>query len=469
MKMNRINTKIVSCFLTLFLVLSCTKDRNSADIPPVPTPSTISELVFVNSRLSLLTEALDRTGLLQTLDIEGPFTLFAPPNEAFELFLQENSYNNIADVPLDLLRSILLNHVINGQFVVTDLFSSPIKTLATQDNSDLNLSMVIDDSSGGFIINGEVNIDINNFDFRASNGIVHIVDGIISLPSVSTFTNATPGLSTLAGVLPTELVNTIGSEGDFTLLAPNNNAFINISDLPTGNTLTNLLLNHVIDNSLTSTDFVTMGPTYSKSMATNSDMNNLSLYHRIDKNDNLIFNGISRVEEADIVATNGIIHIVDEVITIPTVVTFATADPDFSTLVSALTTLTPETPFVDILSRTETNNGDMINPPFTVFAPTNMAFDAITVPEEDVLTEVLFHHVASGVNITSGTSTQNGNSTVSTLEGDNLIITLPGTNNNIADVTDGSGNTDLGIIKVDIQAGNGIIHVLNKVAIPNLE
>ncbi|WP_203257962.1 fasciclin domain-containing protein [Hyunsoonleella ulvae] len=467
--MNRINAKFVSCFLTLFLVLSCTKDRDSSDIPPVPTPTTISELVFVNSRLSLLTEALDRTGLLVTLDIEGPFTFFAPTNEAFERFLQENSYNNIADVPVVLLRNILLNHVIDGQFVITDLFLSPIKTLATQDNSDLNLSMLIDDSSGGFIINGEVNIDINNFDFRASNGVIHIVDGVIKLPTIATLANATAELSTLAEVLPTELVNTLSSEDNLTLLAPNNNAFFNIPEVPTGNALTNLLLNHFINDNLASTDFTAMGPTYSKSMGTYLDTNSLSLYHRIDDNDDLVFNGISKVQEADIVATNGIIHIVDEVVAIPTVVTFATADPDFSTLVSALTTLTPETPFVDILSRTETNNGDMINPPFTIFAPTNMAFDAITVPEEDVLTEVLFHHVASEVNITSGTSTQNGTSTVSTLEGDNLIITLPGTDSNIADVTDGSGNTDLGIIKVDIQAGNGVIHVLNKVAIPNLE
>ncbi|GGD25492.1 fasciclin domain-containing protein [Hyunsoonleella pacifica] len=467
--MNRINAKIVSCFLTLFLVLSCTNDRNSSDIPTGPTPSTISELVFVNTRLSLLTEALDRTGLLQTLDIEGPFTLFAPPNEVFEQFLRENSYTDLSEVPVDLLRNILLNHVIDGEFVITDLFSLSIKTLATQNNSDLNLSMLIDDSSGGFIINGEVSIDINNFDVRASNGIIHIVDGVINLPTVATLVNANPNLTALAGVLPSELINTLSSESNFTLLAPNDNAFANTSEIPSGDTLANLLSNHVINDNLSSTDFVAMGPTYSKSMGTYLDTNSLSLYHRIDDNDDLVFNGISKVQQADIVATNGIIHIVDEVVAIPTVVTFATADPDFSTLVSALTTLTPETSFVDILSRTETNNGDMINPPFTVFAPTNMAFDAITVPEEGVLTEVLLHHVASEVNITSGTSTQNGSSTVSTLEGDNLIITLPGTDSNIADVTDGSGNTDLGIIKVDIQAGNGIIHVLNKVAIPNLD
>ena len=55
-----------------------------------------------------------------------------------------------------------------------------------------------------------------------------------------------------------------------------------------------------------------------------------------------------------------------------------------------------------------------------------------------------------------------------TLQGDNITINLPGTGGTSADVTDGAGNTDIGIIAVDVQADNGVIHVLNKVMIPNL-
>jgi len=162
-----------------------------------------------------------------------------------------------------------------------------------------------------------------------------------------------------------------------------------------------------------------------------------------------------------VVTTNGIIHAIDAVIPIPTVVTFAVADPDFSTLVSALTTLTPATDFVSILSDTESL--------FTVFAPTDTAFSALaSIPEETVLTQVLLHHVIGSANVTSGDLTPNGVTTAASLEGDDLTITLPGTGNNIADLTDGSGNTDIGIIFVDVQAGNGVIHVINKVAIPTL-
>ena len=61
-----------------------------------------------------------------------------------------------------------------------------------------------------------------------------------------------------------------------------------------------------------------------------------------------------------------------------------------------------------------------------------------------------------------------GSDTVETLQGDSITITAPGTGGNIANVEDGAGNTDIGIIAVDVQADNGVIHVLNKVMIPNL-
>jgi uncharacterized surface protein with fasciclin (FAS1) repeats len=124
---------------------------------------------------------------------------------------------------------------------------------------------------------------------------------------------------------------------------------------------------------------------------------------------------------------------------------------------------------VDILSRTEGGNLDNIDPFFTVFAPTNDAFDALEeIPGETVLIEVLNHHVITDANIAS-TDLVTGANPATTLQGDDIIITLPGTGGNIGDVEDGAGNTDIGIIAVDVQADNGVIHVLNKVMIPNLQ
>jgi uncharacterized surface protein with fasciclin (FAS1) repeats len=137
-------------------------------------------------------------------------------------------------------------------------------------------------------------------------------------------------------------------------------------------------------------------------------------------------------------------------------------------LVTALTAATPATDFASVLSGVG---------PFTVFAPTNDAFQGLLDSNmawndlgdigETLLTSVLNYHVVSG-NIRSGDLTNPGNTTATTLLGQDLTITLPGSGNNIADITDGAGNTGIGIIAVDVQAGNGVIHVLNQVLLPGI-
>jgi len=162
---------------------------------------------------------------------------------------------------------------------------------------------------------------------------------------------------------------------------------------------------------------------------------------------------------------NGIVHLVDAVIGLPTVVTFATADAgNFSNLVAALTA-TGQPDFVSTLS---TANGT--DPaPFTVFAPTDQAFaDLLTELgatglgdiDSATLTATLNHHVVAGANVVSGMLTDN--MTISTLGGD---IT--------ANVTGGATLTDANdrvsnIVAVDVQASNGIIHVIDKVILPPL-
>jgi uncharacterized surface protein with fasciclin (FAS1) repeats len=291
-------------------------------------------------------------------------------------------------------------------------------------------------------------------------------DDTVPMPeTISELAVATPDLSNLVAALTrANLVETLDAPGNYTVFAPTNaafsaflsaNNFASVNDVPV-NVLTQVLLNHVIAEELPAASLTTG---YKNTLASYADSDlNLSMF--INTSGGVKLNGVSNVVSPNIEATNGVIHVVDAVIGIPTVVTFATADPTFSTLVSALTTLTPATDFVSILSDTEAA--------FTVFAPTNAAFNALaSVPEETVLTQVLLHHVVSG-NIQSGDLTPNGTTDAPSLQGDNLSITLPGTGGNIANMTDGSGNSDIGIIAVNVQAGNGVIHVINKVAIPNL-
>ena len=319
--------KTLNFLSKVFLLALAVTFFSCDDNDDVKQPETIAEIAIATPSLSRLVLALDRAGLVETLNSPGSFTVFAPTDTAFNAFLQANGFDAVTDVPVPLLQQILLNHVVAGKFASTDLSTMYVNSLATYADTDLNLSMFIDTTDGVKI------------------------------------------------------------------------------------------------------------------------------------------NGVSNVDAPNIMATNGIIHVVDAVIGLPTVATFAVADPTFSTLETALTTLTPGTDFAGILS---TSNGT--DPaPFTVFAPTDAAFSQITIPSsESTLTEILKHHVIAGVNVTSGDLTPNGDTTAPSLQGDNLTITLPGTGSNIANLTDGSGNSDIGIIKVDVQAANGVIHVINKVAIPNL-
>ena len=177
------------------------------------------------------------------------------------------------------------------------------------------------------------------------------------------------------------------------------------------------------------------------------------------------FNGLSTVVVADVIAENGVSHAVDAVIDLPTVVDFALADPTFSTLVAALTDSRLTTDFVATLS---TPNGT--DPaPFTVFAPTNDAFTAVLTElgaadlaaiDEPTLNATLTYHIVAGLNVMAESLTDNF--TVPTLGGD---IT--------ANVTGGATLTDVNsrvsnIIATNVQAANGIIHVIDKVVLPNL-
>jgi len=423
----------------------------------------ITDLAIATPTLSNLVAALVAAdGDLPTvLAGEGPFTVFAPTDDAFAAFLADNNFADLSAVPVDVLTQVLLNHVVSGTKLSTDLATGYESTLSTAGAGGNNLSMLVDITSG-VALNGVSNVTAA--DNKAINGVVHIVDAVIGLPNIVDHALANGDLSELVGALTTggnTTFTTLLSDTatDFTVFAPVNAAFSAFTN-PNANDLNAILSNHVIAGAAAFSSGLTND--YVTTEATNSDGDNLSMY--INTDDGVTINGSSNVAAADIVATNGVIHAVDAVIDLPTVVTFAVADPNFSTLVTALTELTPATDFVSVLS---TPNGT--NPaPFTVFAPTNEAFAALAaIPEEDVLTQVLLHHVVAGTNVRSGDLTQDGDTTATTLENDDITITLPGTGSNIGDIQDGSGNTNIGIIEVDVQATNGVIHVVNQVMIPD--
>ena len=282
-----------------------------------------------------------------------------------------------------------------------------------------------------------------------------------------------PDLSNLVAALGAadgDLVTTL-SGGEFTVLAPTNaafetflseNNFESLGDVPT-DLLANILLNHVIAGSVSSTDLATLGAGYSSTNATNADGDNLSLY--FNTSDGVVFNGTSRVSTADVSASNGVVHVVDAVIGLPTVVTFAEADPTFETLVTALTRDDHEEDVITLLSSSDEPA------PFTLFAPTNAAFadllsslelNSLDEIELTLLEDVLGMHVITGSNYRSGDLTEG--MTAVTVGDETITISLiPDPN-----ITDPNGFVS-NIIVVDVQAMNGVVHAVDKVILPLLE
>ena len=472
-------TKIFKLFFLTILagfIFACSDDDDSGDMMPEDDLQNIVEIALGTPELSILVEALIAADgdLVSVLEGDGPFTVLAPNNAAFTAFLAANGFNSLDEVPTDVLAEILLNHVISANLTSGDLaglgagYTSTNATGAGNNNISIYFN-----ATSGVRFNNVSAVTTDGADIEASNGVIHIVDAVIPLPTIISHAAANADFSSLVvalGAADGNLLDVLAGDGPFTVLAPDNAAFdtfLDGADLGGVNTavLSRILLNHVLSGAVSSSDLVSLEAGYTNTSTTGPGDNPLSLY--FNTTDGVIFNGISAVTTADVVGTNGIIHAVGTVIDLPTVVTFAAADPNFSTLVEALTTLTPGTDFVSILSRTEGSNADGFDPDFTVFAPINDAFAALpAIPGETELTGILLHHVIDEANITSSDLNQDGDTTATTLNGD-ITITLPGTGSNIADVTDGAGNTDIGIIAVDVQADNGVIHALNKVMIPN--
>ncbi|MBK7370153.1 MAG: fasciclin domain-containing protein [Saprospiraceae bacterium] len=248
----------------------------------------------------------------------------------------------------------------------------------------------------------------------------------------------------------------------FTVFAPTNaafttflnaNGFANLEAVPVS-VLQNLLLNHVLGAEVKAAA-VTTG--YVNTLATyGTSTSHVDMF--INTTGGVQINGLSKVVAADVDASNGVVHVVDAVIPVPSVPTFAVANPDFSILVQALTRSDLAANYASVLSGPG---------PFTVFAPTNAAFAALlselgVAALKDIpaatLEAVLTYHVASG-NVLAGSLTEGQQ--VTTLQKGNFTIRLAGG----AKITD-ANNRVINIIATDIQGGNGVVHAIDKVLLP---
>jgi transforming growth factor-beta-induced protein len=307
-------------FLTLLvsgILLTSCGDDDEGDISQELL--SIVETAQNTDDLSILVDALIQTDLVGTLEGSGPFTVFAPTNEAFQNLLNTNpDWNSLSDIDNDLLTTVLLFHVLGAEVASTDLTDSYVTTAATGPNEE-QLTLQID-VTGGVLFNGStapVTTDV-----EATNGVIHIVDEVMLPPNVVDFAINNDNFSSLVAALTrndltTDYVSVLTGEGPFTVFAPTNQAFQNLldsnaewnelGDIPVS-TLEAVLNYHVVSGLNVQSDELTDDQTVATlgGNLTVDLSNGASIETSSDQNVNISL--------TDLQGTNGVVHVVDEVL-----------------------------------------------------------------------------------------------------------------------------------------------------------
>lgn len=281
-------------------------------------PQTIAAIAAETSNLSSLVAALSAADLVSTLEGAGPFTVFAPTNEAFDKFLSDNGFAAVADVPVDLLKNILLNHVVGGKNLSTGLTTGYVESSASG-AGDNTMNMYIS-TDGGVTINGSSTVTAADID--ASNGVIHIVDAVIGLPTIVTFATADPTFGTLVSALTREslgvdYVGTLSGAGPLTVFAPTNDAFgalltelnaTGLDDIDDA-TLNAVLQYHVVAGANVRASDLSDGQivaTFGGAEFTIDLTDGASITDANDRN--------TKIVVTDVQANNGVIHVVSQVL-----------------------------------------------------------------------------------------------------------------------------------------------------------
>ncbi|WP_346855560.1 fasciclin domain-containing protein [uncultured Draconibacterium sp.] len=417
-------------------------------IDKVLLPPSVVDIATYSDDFSSLVSAVVKADLAGTLSGEGPFTVFAPTNDAFAALFAALQISGLDEVSVEDLTSILTYHVVSDNVLSSEISAGTVEAVSGEE-----LQITID---GAVMLNGT--IKVIQTDIQGTNGVVHVIDAVLVPPTEKSNTIADIAVANsefsilVEALMKADLVGAVADkEAELTVFAPTNDAFVALlSDLGANSlddisveTLSNILLYHVIGSKAMSTD-LTSG--YYPTLSTFSG-NSISMYVQVDGG--VSINNSTMVTAADVEADNGVIHVVDKVILPPSVVNIAIDNATFSTLVSAVVKA----------GLVETLSGEG---PFTVFAPTNDAFDALFAALEiagiddltaEQLIPILTYHVVSG----NVLSTDLASGTVPTLsDGKHLTV----------DLSAGVMINDSQVLAADIQGANGVVHVIDKVLIP---
>ena len=219
---NLTSVLFLGLFLSFGLLTSC-----SDDDPVIEKPKNIVDLAVADSNLSVLVAALQKADLVSALQADGPYTVFAPTDAAFQALLDSNdSWNSLDDIPVETLKSVLLFHVISGEVKAADLSNTYVNTLSTGPNDEmLSLQVEVD---GAVEFNGDSKPIAT--DVMASNGVIHTIDKVMLPANVVTLALNNSGFTSLVAALTdsrhtTDFVSLLKEDGPYTIFAPTNDAF----------------------------------------------------------------------------------------------------------------------------------------------------------------------------------------------------------------------------------------------------
>jgi transforming growth factor-beta-induced protein len=281
--------------------VACTDDPAGNDLP------TLYELAQDEARLSTLVAALEAAGLDDLLDREGRYTIFAPVNSAFEGLPEDVVANLLLPENGALLTALLTYHVVAGDVYASDLSDGQvIVTLAGETlEVDITGGVVTLIDRGGAIV-GVVETDL-----QASNGVVHLIDTVLLPPLDILTTAALRGLNSLVALVDEAgLTATLQGDGPFTVFAPTDEAFAEIT-APSGDLLEAVLRYHVVEGEVFAGDLsdgqvvtAASGETFTVNVDGESGAVTIT-----DGSGNTV-----NVSVTDVVASNGVIHVIDGVL-----------------------------------------------------------------------------------------------------------------------------------------------------------
>lgn len=432
----------------------------------------IVEIAAGNPDFSTLVAAVTAAGLASTLSGPGPFTVFAPTNAAFAKLPAGTVDNLLKPENKDQLTAILTYHVVPGAVKAADVVN--LTSAKTVNGADVKIAV----DGGNVRINDAT---VVTTDIIASNGVIHVIDTVLLPPAaptpmmpptgaaaqaaqdiVDTAVGAGDFKTLVAAVTAAGLVDTLKGPGPFTVFAPNDAAF---AKLPAGTIdnllkpenkqqLIDILTYHVVPGAVKAADVVNLT---SAKTVNGADVKIAVSGGNVKVND-------SNVIATDIIATNGVIHVIDAVLLPPApvmppsgaasqksmnIIDTAVAAGNFTTLAAAL----------EAAGLVNTLKGGR----WTVFAPTDEAFaklpagtvETLLKPENKaMLRDILLYHVTRGSLDAAQVTKHSG---ITMANGVKAPIT----------VADGKAMIgDAGIIATDVKATNGIIHVIDSVILP---